>query len=60
MAEHRDTVGASAAPTSDLPDCVPRAQFLAQPRPALMAEWRLTDGIREAPDFSGSNGALTL
>lgn len=31
----------------------------AQARPAL-ADWRLTDGVREAPDFSGSDGALTL
>lgn len=31
----------------------------AQVRPALDGQ-RLTDGIHEAPDFSGSDGALTL
>lgn len=55
----RHTVGASRAPALE-PLGDPTAFSRAQARPTSMADQRLTDCVHEAPDFSGSNGALTL
>lgn len=52
-------MGASGASTLELLGD-PTALSQAQARPASMADQRLTDCVHEAPDFSGSNGALTL
>lgn len=50
----RGTVGPAGASTLELPGAPHGALS------ALTAEHRLTNGIREAPDFSGGDGVLTL